>query len=79
MVPGPQFIIKMISYQYMILRPSYLHNGISYIDIHTGKTIYIYWIGTQGICSYYVCIHVYSFAQEYVDGRIFLSSNLLLI
>ena len=42
LLPGPQFIIKMISYQYMILRPSYLHNGISYIDIHTGKTIYIY-------------------------------------
>ena len=36
--PGPQFIIKMPSYQYRkshfgdqtILRPSYLHNGISY-------------------------------------------------
>ena len=25
------------------LRPSYLHNGISY----TGKTTYLYWIGAQ--------------------------------
>ena len=46
--PGPWFNIKMISYQYrkshcgdkMILRPSYLHNGISY----TGKTTSWYWI-----------------------------------
>ena len=28
-----------------ILRPSYLHNGISY----TGKMIYLYWIGAQVI------------------------------
>ena len=47
--PGPWFNIKMSSYQYRksycgdktILRPSYLHNGISY----TGKTISLYWIG----------------------------------
>ena len=47
--PGPWFNIKMISYQYRkthcgdktILRPSYLHNGISY----TGKTTSLYWIG----------------------------------
>ena len=47
--PGPRFNIKMTSYQYRkshcgdktILRPSYLHNGISY----TGKTISFYWIG----------------------------------
>ena len=26
---GPRFNIEMISYQYMILRPSYLHNEIS--------------------------------------------------
>ena len=45
---GPPFNIKMTSYQYrkshcgdkMILRPSYLHNGISY----TGKTTSLYWI-----------------------------------
>ena len=45
---GPWFNIKMTSYQYRkshcgdktILRPSYLHNGISY----TGKTTYLYWI-----------------------------------
>ena len=47
-VPGPQININMISYQYRkshcgdktILRPSYLHNGISY----TGKTTDLYWI-----------------------------------
>ena len=45
---GPQFNIKMTSYQYRkshcgdktILRPSYLHNGISY----TGKMTSLYWI-----------------------------------
>ena len=49
--PGPWFNIKMSSCQYRkshcwdktILRPSYLHNGISY----TGKTAYLYWIGPQ--------------------------------
>ena len=49
--PGPQFNIKMISYQYRkshcgdktILRPSYLHNGISY----TGKMTSLYWIKAQ--------------------------------
>ena len=46
--PGPRFNIRMTSYQYRkshcgdktILRPSYLHNGISY----TGKTTSLYWI-----------------------------------
>ena len=46
--PEPWFNIKMTSYQYRkshcedktILRPSYLHNGISY----TGKTTSLYWI-----------------------------------
>ena len=46
--PGPQFNIKMTSYQYRkshcgdktILRPSYLHNGISYTD----KMTSLYWI-----------------------------------
>ena len=50
-LPGPWFNIKMSSYQYrkshcgdkMILRPSYLHNGISY----TGKTTSLYWIRAQ--------------------------------
>ena len=45
---GPWFNIKKSSYQYRkshcgdktILRPSYLHNGISY----TGKTTSLYWI-----------------------------------
>ena len=47
--PGPWFNIKMSSYQYReshcgdktILRPSYLHNGISY----AGKMRSLYWIG----------------------------------
>ena len=47
---GSWFNIKMTSYQYRkshcgdktILRPSYLHNGISY----TGKTTSLYWIRT---------------------------------
>ena len=51
LIPGPRFNIKMSSYQYRkshcgdktILRPSYLHNGISY----TGKTLSLYWIGAQ--------------------------------
>ena len=48
---GPRFNIKMTSYQYRkshcgdktILRPSYLHNGISY----TGKMTSLYWIRAQ--------------------------------
>ena len=51
--PGPWFNIKMSSYQYRnshcgdktILRPSYLHNGISY----TGKMTYLYWISPQWV------------------------------
>ena len=54
---GSQFNIKMISYQYRkshcgdktILRPSYLHNGISY----TGKMTSLYWIRTLYIESVY--------------------------
>ena len=53
--PRAQFSIRMTSYQYMkshcgdktILRPAYLHNGISY----TGKTTSLYWIGTQVIIT----------------------------
>ena len=51
--PGPQFNIKMSSYQYRkshcgdktVVRSSYLHNGISY----TGKMSSLYWIGAQSI------------------------------
>ena len=54
--PGPWFNIKMSSYQYRkshcvdktILRPSYLHNVISY----TGKMASLYWIRAQGISRY---------------------------
>ena len=52
---GPWFNIKMSSYQYgkshcgdkTILRPSYLHNGISY----TGKMTSLYWIRAQSPIS----------------------------
>ena len=48
---GPQFNVKMSSYQYrkshcgdkMVVRSSYLHNGISY----TGKTTSLYWFSPQ--------------------------------
>ena len=54
-LPGGWINIKMPSYQYRkshcgdktILRPSYLHNGISY----TGKTTSLYWIRAQGSIS----------------------------
>ena len=49
--PGGWFNIKMSSFQYRkshcgdktILRPSYLHNGISY----AGKMTFLYWIRAQ--------------------------------
>ena len=52
------FSIKMSSNQYRkshcgdkrILRPSYLHNGISY----TGKTASLYWIRPQVLFSYMI-------------------------
>ena len=60
---GPWFNIKMSHYRYRkshcvdktILRPSYLHNGISY----TGKTTSLYWIGTQ------ICLCQYASADIY--------------
>ena len=50
-LPGPWFNIKMSSHQYrkshcgdkMVIRSSYLHNGISYI----GKMWSLCWIGPQ--------------------------------
>ena len=61
---APRFNIKMTSCQYRkshcgdktILRPSYLHNGISYTD----KTTSLYWIRAQapmqhkGICNRHI-------------------------
>ena len=52
-ISGGWFNIKMLSYQYRksncgdktILRPSYLHNGIS----NPGKTISLFWIVAQDI------------------------------
>ena len=51
--PGPWFNIKMSSYRYrkshcgdkMVVRSSYLHNGISYI----GKMTSLYWIRAQAL------------------------------
>ena len=51
--PGPWFNIKMSSYRYRkshcgdktVIRPSYLHNGISY----TGKMSSLYWIRALSI------------------------------
>ena len=62
---GGWFNIKMSSYQYrkshcgdkMILRPSYLHNGISY----TGKMISLYWIRAQmqeALSFWLVCLSI---------------------
>ena len=56
--PGPWFNIKMSSYQYRkshcgdktVVRPSYLHNGISY----TGKMSSLYWIGALGPAKFAV-------------------------
>ena len=64
--PGPRFNIKMSSYQYRkshcgdktILRPSYLHNEISY----TGKMTSLYWIKAQFVEEsqlYFVYIDVH--------------------
>ena len=52
---GPRFNIKMTSYQYRkshcgdktVVRPSYLHNGISY----TGKIASLYWISALSLSS----------------------------
>ena len=57
--PGLRFNIKMSSYQYRkshcgdktIVRPSYLHNGISY----NGKIPSLYWIGTLKPCLH-MCV-----------------------
>ena len=61
--PGPWFNIKMSSYKYRkshcgdktILRPSYLHNGISY----TGKKTSLYWIVAQWVSWWllYECVN----------------------
>ena len=58
-ISGPRFNIKMISYQHRkpycgdktILRPSYLHNGISY----TGKMTSFYWIRALELHATFHC------------------------
>ena len=60
--PEPWFNINMASYRYRkshygdktILRPSYLHNGISY----TGKMTSLYWIRTLGNDSSLLSCHI---------------------
>ena len=67
---GPRFSIKMSSYQYRkshrgdktILRPSYLHNGISY----TGKMTSLYWIGAQVMTSQSVTHYILWYDNCYV-------------
>ena len=61
---GFWFNIKMSSYQYRksncgdktILRPSYLHNGISY----TGKMTSLYWFSPLTLISYYNSFMIWS-------------------
>ena len=56
-ISGPWFNIKMSSYQYrkyhcgdkMVVKSSYLHNGISYTD----KMTFLYWISHQFFAYHY--------------------------
>ena len=73
---GPWFNIKMTSYQYRkshygdktILRPSYLHNGISY----TGKMTSFYSIGPQGPVSISDKTHYRKISWSLEVGRLVL-------
>ena len=65
--------IKMSPYQYRkshcgdktVLRPSYLHNGISY----TAKTTSLYWIRAQGLTQYKDgVLPVWGFRDHYVHA-----------
>ena len=66
--PGGWFNIKTTSYQYRkshcgdktILRPSYLHNGISY----TGKMTSLYWIRPQNILRETDLYHIDVLVQD---------------
>ena len=67
---GPRFNIKMTSYQHRkshcgdktILRPSYLHNGISY----TGKMISLYWI--RALLTFSMALKMSLMAKEMTPG-----------
>ena len=73
MISGPRFNIKMTSYQYRkshcgdktILRPSYLHNGISY----TGKTTSLYWIGALMTSGHRNSFHITGALWEESPGH----------
>ena len=74
---GPWFSIKMPSCQYSkfhcgdktILRPSYLHNGISY----TGKMTFLYWTRALALiyCNAYIRKGI---SKRYISGGGFLFS-----
>ena len=75
--PGGRINIKMSSYQYRkshcgdktILRPSYLHNGISY----TGKTTSLYWIRAQDSICYMK--HQNTKIDQYINSNYTFSKN----
>ena len=84
MISGPWFNIKMSPYQYRkshcgdktILRPSYLHNGIS----HTGKKTYLYWISLPWSplnISYMNWDQVCSWSRALTQNAILIPSHLL--
>ena len=76
---GPWFNInlKMSSYQYrksryrdkMILQLSYVHNGISYILVYSGKMTSLYWIRPLG--TGYVGLMWACFRVRYPNGFLF--------
>ena len=69
---GPRFNIKMTSYWYRkshcghktILRPSYLHNGISY----TGKTTSLYWIRALNLITHCGCVPVWPVSRRHLSS-----------
>ena len=76
---GGWFNIKMSSYQYRkyhfgdqtILRPSYLHNGISY----TGSMTSLYWIMAQCPCEYAIICYHWIWIQNLLPGVNFYFSS----
>ena len=73
--PGPRFNIKTSSYQYRkshcgdktILRPSYLHNGVSY----NGNTTSLYWIRAMALTmhQWVHCMLVDSWLAQRASGH----------
>ena len=75
--PGPWFDIKMSSYQYRkshcedktILRPSYLHNGISY----TCKTTSLYWIRAPTVYGQFGSSEIFTWMVLWHGCAVYLS------